>query len=200
MPTALQVLPAVSVSAVLPMLTASARLVVQPVIPVLPVMQIPKPPQGPDSQWHRGAASPSLLLLTLFHRVGSLFLRAPAANPTSALCSPSRPRRLARPRTPPFHGDNTGSNPVGDAKPNHQLSLLGQNSSHARGGASVPNPMCERKFTALAMSMKAFAPQIRRVARSPADRSRTKTFSDQSTQPIRYFICPDFIYLARKRR
>ena len=28
----------------------------------------------------------------------------------------SRPRRLARPRTPPFHGDNTGSNPVGDAK------------------------------------------------------------------------------------
>jgi hypothetical protein len=27
-----------------------------------------------------------------------------------------RPRRLARPRTPPFHGDNTGSNPVGDAK------------------------------------------------------------------------------------
>ena len=27
----------------------------------------------------------------------------------------SRPRRLARPRTPPFHGDNTGSNPVGDA-------------------------------------------------------------------------------------
>jgi hypothetical protein len=28
----------------------------------------------------------------------------------------NRPRRLARPRTPPFHGDNTGSNPVGDAK------------------------------------------------------------------------------------
>ncbi len=28
---------------------------------------------------------------------------------------PLRPRRLARPRTPPFHGDNTGSNPVGDA-------------------------------------------------------------------------------------
>ena len=28
----------------------------------------------------------------------------------------SRPRRLARPRTSPFHGGNTGSNPVGDAK------------------------------------------------------------------------------------
>src|SRR5271167_740114 len=27
-----------------------------------------------------------------------------------------RPRRLARPRTPPFHGDNMGSNPIGDTK------------------------------------------------------------------------------------
>jgi hypothetical protein len=27
------------------------------------------------------------------------------------------PRRLARPRTPPFHGGDMGSNPVGDAKP-----------------------------------------------------------------------------------
>jgi|HubBroStandDraft_6_1064221.scaffolds.fasta_scaffold00602_15 hypothetical protein len=27
------------------------------------------------------------------------------------------PRRLAWPRTSPFHGGNTGSNPVGDAKP-----------------------------------------------------------------------------------
>ena len=27
----------------------------------------------------------------------------------------SRPRRLAWPRTSPFHGGNTGSNPVGDA-------------------------------------------------------------------------------------
>src|SRR5271169_6610837 len=29
--------------------------------------------------------------------------------------SRDRPRRLARPRTSPFHGGNTGSNPVGDA-------------------------------------------------------------------------------------
>lgn len=28
--------------------------------------------------------------------------------------SPKRPRRLARSRTPPFHGDNRGSNPLGD--------------------------------------------------------------------------------------
>ena len=26
-----------------------------------------------------------------------------------------RPRRLARPRTSPFHGGNAGSNPAGDA-------------------------------------------------------------------------------------
>ena len=32
-----------------------------------------------------------------------------------------RPRRLARPRTSPFHGGNTGSNPVGDAKIPKQL-------------------------------------------------------------------------------
>ena len=30
-------------------------------------------------------------------------------------CLASSPRRLARPRTSPFHGGNTGSNPVGDA-------------------------------------------------------------------------------------
>src|SRR5271165_6243746 len=35
--------------------------------------------------------------------------------PARRLRAKQRPRRLARPRTPPFHGDNTGSNPVGDA-------------------------------------------------------------------------------------
>ena len=34
----------------------------------------------------------------------------------SACFSATRPHRLARPRTPPFHGDNRGSNPLGDAK------------------------------------------------------------------------------------
>jgi hypothetical protein len=39
--------------------------------------------------------------------------------------SPSkRPRRLARPRTPPFHGDNTGSNPVGDANKTKNLEKI----------------------------------------------------------------------------
>ena len=39
------------------------------------------------------------------------------------MCPSLRPRRLARPRTPPFHGDNTGSNPVGDAKINYLQNL-----------------------------------------------------------------------------
>src|SRR5665213_304846 len=47
-------------------------------------------------------------------------LKANLGNQPPKLDSPTkptslRPRRLARPRTPPFHGDNTGSNPVGDA-------------------------------------------------------------------------------------
>src|SRR5271170_7501880 len=34
---------------------------------------------------------------------------------------PKSPRRLAWPRTSPFHGGNTGSNPVGDAKFNQRF-------------------------------------------------------------------------------
>src|SRR5580698_4863952 len=41
------------------------------------------------------------------------FRMAFAARLRSHCALNSRPRRLARPRTPPFHGDNTGSNPVG---------------------------------------------------------------------------------------
>ncbi len=76
------------------------------------------PAEWPVIKSQKAMAPAHHLLLTLLHRVGSLSIRAPAANLTSALCSPSRPRRLARPRTPPFHGDNTGSNPVGDANKN----------------------------------------------------------------------------------
>src|SRR6202000_2542085 len=41
--------------------------------------------------------------------------------PARRLRAKQRPRRLARPRTPPFHGDNTGSNPVGDANKTKDL-------------------------------------------------------------------------------
>src|SRR5229473_6008947 len=37
---------------------------------------------------------------------------------------PERPRRLVWPRTSPFHGGNTGSNPVGDAKFQHVAETL----------------------------------------------------------------------------
>ncbi len=36
-----------------------------------------------------------------------------------ALC----PLRLARPRTPPFHGGDAGSNPAGDANSDHKKTL-----------------------------------------------------------------------------
>src|SRR3954470_16383480 len=45
-----------------------------------------------------------------------------------------RPRRLAWPRTSPFHGGNTGSNPVGDAnKMNHLLETPGFSRGQIRG-------------------------------------------------------------------
>ena len=45
----------------------------------------------------------------------------------SFICPFQRPRRLARPRTPPFHGDNTGSNPVGDANKTKKLAEITPN-------------------------------------------------------------------------
>ena len=57
----------------------------------------------------------------------------PGALPGPAL----RPRRLARPRTPPFHGDNTGSNPVGDAIQNKGLTLFPAASPLLLGNAVV---------------------------------------------------------------
>ncbi len=58
--------------------------------------------------------------LTASWRVDSLKLGASGCRPVP-LPPNVRPRRLARPRTPPFHGDNTGSNPVGDA---NRINLL----------------------------------------------------------------------------
>ena len=71
---------------------------------------------GPDGLPHRIVAATDSVL-TPPSQVGSLHKGAYGRfKPLSAL--QQRPRRLARPRTPPFHGDNTGSNPVGDAKLN----------------------------------------------------------------------------------
>jgi DNA-binding CsgD family transcriptional regulator len=48
-----------------------------------------------------------------FDRFAGGLLRSTGASSTPPH---NRPRRLAWPRTSPFHGGNTGSNPVGDAK------------------------------------------------------------------------------------
>ena len=42
-------------------------------------------------------------------------VRVPGSNPGGLTNFKSSPHRLARPRTPPFHGGDGGSNPPGDA-------------------------------------------------------------------------------------
>ena len=41
--------------------------------------------------------------------------------PAEPQLEPERPRRLAWPRTSPFHGGNAGSNPAGDAKQDKEV-------------------------------------------------------------------------------
>jgi hypothetical protein len=82
----------------------------------------------------RSAARPRCLLFKALYSIssvkslpkGSLTVSRTAANiKTSSRLQPQRrPRRLAWPRTSPFHGGNTGSNPVGDAKPFNNLQVL----------------------------------------------------------------------------
>ena len=47
---------------------------------------------------------------------GHCYYRFTRLQPACGFQVPERPRRLARPRTSPFHGGNAGSNPAGDAK------------------------------------------------------------------------------------
>ena len=54
---------------------------------------------------------------------------------------PERPRRLARPRTSPFHGGNTGSNPVGDARKYAVYSARSEISHNITQQSCVPNPL-----------------------------------------------------------
>ena len=55
-----------------------------------------------------GSLTQSVEYLTFNQRVA----RSSRARPTKEFC----PHRLVRSRTSAFHADNTGSNPVGDAK------------------------------------------------------------------------------------
>ena len=64
--------------------------------------------------------STSKIILQLFDSQQRRLLRSITRRKPSL----ASPRRLARPRTSPFHGGNTGSNPVGDANKINQLVLL----------------------------------------------------------------------------
>ena len=60
-------------------------------------------------------------------------------------CRRSRcPRRLARPRTSPFHGGNAGSNPAGDA--NHALPQILQDRKRFR----IKEPTTRRTLVVMA--------------------------------------------------
>src|SRR6476646_145628 len=52
-----------------------------------------------------------------------------------------RPRRLAWPRTSPFHGGNTGSNPVGDANKPFSV-LISSNTVNSEGLEVFKKPDC----------------------------------------------------------
>ena len=78
------------------------------------------PEAGPNfSPFGKGGSRLGLAVLTLYRGTATIEdqPRAPALY--------YRPRRLAWPRTSPFHGGNTGSNPVGDAKSYQGLSRNG---------------------------------------------------------------------------
>jgi hypothetical protein len=74
-------------------------------------------------------------LLTEVDWVVSVGSGEDAADAIKLVC----PRRLARPRTPPFHGDNMSSNLIGDTKVSMgALKLL--NSLKIEEVTAVPNP------------------------------------------------------------
>ena len=76
--------------------------------------------------------------------------RAAASIGSSPALQPeTRPRRLAWPRTSPFHGGNTGSNPVGDAKSFQQLTIspppLYRHKKGTIWGVNPPPTSCGRQ-------------------------------------------------------
>ena len=98
-----------------------------------PALKTINPARDLGTRWMGAQARLPAAFLTRMELIDTF--RVAFAARLRAHCAPnSRPRRLARPRTPPFHGDNTGSNPVGDAK--KQQFVL-----HAALGARRTNPV-----------------------------------------------------------
>ena len=102
---------------------------------------------------------------------GSLLLRQPSTCTTVQsgqgteepvkLNAVNSPRRLARPRTSPFHGGNTGSNPVGDANSFQELTGNGRfaagtkrHNSVANFWPGLPNRQCFRASAAVLVGTK----------------------------------------------
>jgi hypothetical protein len=82
----------------------------------------PSPPHFKHAKGTKRRALRSQPLLTRHFRVARV--ESGRLRPARRLRAKQRPRRLARPRTPPFHGDNTGSNPVGDANKTKELTEI----------------------------------------------------------------------------
>ena len=70
------------------------------------------------------------------------------------------PRRLARPRTSPFHGGNTGSNPVGDAKHSKRLKFDLASSFHVTVYNVKLAPPVKPLFSAQSSQQPSIAPCV----------------------------------------
>ena len=70
------------------------------------------------------------------------------------------PRRLARPRTSPFHGGNTGSNPVGDAKHSKRLKFDLASSFHVTVCNVKLAPPVKPLFSAQSSQQPSIAPCV----------------------------------------
>src|SRR6185312_8165354 len=89
---------------------------------------------------------------------------------------PARPRRLARPRTPPFHGDNTGSNPVGDAKDSITYDNLKWYFDLGHDGVTIVVPIQRRHRTLSPWHCSSF-----RINQNPLARYRDCSIADSSS-------------------
>src|SRR5260370_5559507 len=104
---------------------------------------------------------------------------------TFKVCSPPanlsadqlRPRRLARPRTSPFHGGNTGSNPVGDAKPTKHF-------LYSRGSPMRAADLILIKLACFACTMAYFACRNKRRASKIKCMHNAKAYSAASATSL----------------
>ena len=66
------------------------------------------------NHWVAGSSPARGAMLTVAQMVEHLIVIQKVAS-SILVCQPKRPHRSVRPRTPPCHGENMGSNPIGAA-------------------------------------------------------------------------------------